>query len=83
MELICTPCGEPVEEGTSFVIAEEIEGKLVWRWSCKHHPPKDSCKVILASGDCVDDYLMEHPEQMEQVAEVVNGGHGDHASTVN
>jgi hypothetical protein len=77
IEMICTPCGQPVEPNTSAIVGVEREGKLFWRWACEHNPCGDAA-VILASSSCREEWLREHPEYIEDIGDLLTRSQHDH-----
>ena len=66
MNLICTPCGQPLEDKHSAIFGIEREGQMVFGWTCCHHPVGDVA-VVLASADCALKYMAEHPEHRDAI----------------
>jgi hypothetical protein len=64
IDRVCTPCGEPLEPGYSYLAGIEREGKIEFRWACDHHPIGDAA-VYLASETCILKWGAEHPEYID------------------
>lgn len=60
---ICTPCGEPCEEGSSYIAVVEEGGQFAFHWGCEHHPVGDAA-FYLGSEACMVKWLEEHPDYM-------------------
>jgi hypothetical protein len=78
MRTVCTPCGVPLEEGQQAIFAIEHEGQLVFGWTCCHRTVGDVA-VVLASADCADKWLDEHPEHREAVNRLLSSLGHEHA----
>lgn len=68
--MICTPCGQQVEDGYEVLVGVEREGKLSFVWACCHRPIGDGA-VYLASQECMVAWSIDHPEYREQIREAV------------
>jgi hypothetical protein len=64
--MICTPCGQPIEEGQLAIFGIERDGKLVFGWTCCHKPVGDVA-VVLGSSVCVNRWLDEHREYIDAI----------------
>lgn len=74
MTMICTTCGEPVDENSSVIYGVERDGKMQFGWACCHKPVGDVA-VILASLTCAETWLRDHPEYMAAVSAIIRTAH--------
>ena len=61
MEINCSVCGSPIDDGQSVIVGIEQEGRLRFRWACQHKPVGDAA-VVLSSNICVIRWLAGHQE---------------------
>lgn len=68
--MICSPCGQPIENGQSAIFGiDRGDGKLLFGWTCCHKPVGDVA-VILASDQCMQKWLLEHPQYADEVGKL-------------
>lgn len=75
--MTCITCGSELEQNQSAIFAIEVEGRLQFGWTCCHHPVGDVA-LLLASHTCVELWLRDHPEYVDEVHELVNSAHMNH-----
>jgi len=68
--MICTPCGEVLEEGWSTIAGIEREGKLFFVWACVHHPVGDAA-IYLGSVACARQWADKHPEYRDEIENII------------
>ena len=66
----CTPCGQPVPDGSAAIFGIERAGKMAFGWTCCHQPAGDVA-VILASATCAASWLTHHPEYLTDITTMV------------
>jgi hypothetical protein len=69
--MLCSPCGQPIEEGQAAIYGVERNGKLEFAWCCCHRPVGDVA-VIIASNKCMEKWLRENPEYFDEVWAVLS-----------
>jgi len=67
--MICSPCGQPLENGQAAIYGVECGGRLEFGWTCCHRPVGDVA-VILASEACMQKWLLENPQYVDEVGKL-------------
>ena len=57
----CTSCGEPCDNGSSYIAVIEEGGQLSFRWGCEHHQVWDAV-FYLGSESCMRIWLAKHQD---------------------
>jgi len=62
--VICTPCGQEIESGTSYIAGLKIHHAdcdlMAFVWGCVHRPVENA-DVYFGSEVCAQKWAAEHP----------------------
>jgi len=76
--MICTPCQQPIQDGQAAIFGmDRGDGKLLFGWTCCHKPVGDVA-VIIASFTCMEKWLRENPEYVEEIGKLIDAHAKEH-----
>lgn len=67
--MICTPCGKEVPDGAQAIFGVKRDGEFVFGWTCCHKPVGEA-DVILGSSDCLEKWLSQNPQHLDEIVKV-------------